>query len=73
MPQTCYVTFEANPTAQYAYRCGGLSPIPGRLVVIELKNGRKKLVTCAGVSEAVDPKATKEIFALLLEQPNAYP
>ena len=68
MPKTCYVKFDANPNAEYAYQCGALEPQSGHLVVIELKDLRKKLVMCTRISEDVDPLATKPIFATLQEQ-----
>lgn len=71
MPRTCYVVFEANPNSRFAYKCGTLYPVANHLVVIELKDGRKKLVTCVHVSDEDDDKATKTIFATLQEQTNA--
>lgn len=68
-PKTCYVTFEANTTKEYAYHCGDLLPAVGHYVVIQLNDYRLKLVKCVRLEAAVDPKSTKEIFAILQEQP----
>jgi hypothetical protein len=69
---TCYITFTSNDEVEYAYRCGGLRPTRGDLVVIEVgKEGKLKIVPCTRISEDEDPRATKEIYGLIVPQPAA--
>lgn len=53
----CYVTFESNPTKEYAYFCGALTPEPGGFVVILVGGDRdkKKIVKCSRISSDPDP------------------
>jgi hypothetical protein len=66
---TCYVTFESNPTKEYAYLCGNLSPKAGQLVVVTvgLDHKKKKLLPCVRTG-GPDPKAFTPIFGIVQEQ-----
>lgn len=71
MPLICYVTFESNPTKEYAYFCGALTPEPGGFVVILVGGDRdkKKIVKCSRVSSDPDPHATASLFGVVVSQP----
>ena len=72
-PRTCYITFSESPN-EYAYQCGGLRPTSGDLVVIEVGAQQKlKIVPCTRTSEDEDPRATKEIYGVIVPQPAAPP
>lgn len=65
----CYVVFEASPK-EYSYGCGGLTPSPGDLIVVQVgADNRNKIVRCVRVSDEEDRMAYKQIFGIVQLQP----
>lgn len=70
--KVCYCVFDADTTKRYAYLCGSLDPQVGKLVVVETAGGRYKVVQCVALADS-DPKATRPLFATLIEQQDYAP